>query len=58
MLASLVVLFNKLYYISGSSAAKAVKCVCLRVDLQAGIFVIMERTFQEVVTVGFQVEVG
>lgn len=38
--------------VSGSSAAKAVKSVCLRVDLQAGIFVIMEGAFQEVVAVG------
>ncbi len=55
MFSSLVVPFDKLYHIPCNSTTKAVKCVCLRVDLQAGILVIVERTFQEVVPVGFQI---
>lgn len=47
--------FDELYHIPGSPAAKAVKSVCLGVNLQAGFLVFMERAIYKTPAVGLEV---
>jgi hypothetical protein len=58
MLCKIFVTLDELDHITRSPTAEAMKSVCVLVDLQAGILVLMKRAFQVVVSVWSKVVMG